>query len=75
MSSRTVADYECGFVPYYSSDSGRALYNHCGGDRVKIIVENILFQDTEKCVYPGLTDIEDHSRGRQTRDAWYVGNC
>ncbi len=67
--------YKCGFVPSYSSANGNALYNHCGETRVKIIVENIWFQDTEKCVYPGVTDIEGASRGSKTRDAWYIGNC
>jgi hypothetical protein len=67
--------YECGFVPLYQTPNKRSLYNHCGDGWVKIIVENVWFQDREKCVSPGLTDIEYYSNGYQTRDAWFVGGC
>jgi hypothetical protein len=67
--------YDCGFIPAYKTPGNRAWYNHCGGSPVKIVVENIWFQDKEKCVPGGLTDIEYYSGGYTTRDAWAVGGC
>ncbi|MBP2328144.1 hypothetical protein JOF56_008529 [Kibdelosporangium banguiense] len=74
-SARADTFYDCGFLPAYKTPGKRAWYNHCGDGPVKIIVENIWFQDREKCVPPGLTDIEYYSGGYTTRDAWYVGGC
>lgn len=38
-------------------------------------VTTVWFTDKERCVPPGLTDIEYYVNGYQTRDAWYVGGC
>lgn len=75
-SAGTQSFYNCGFIEGYKTPGGRAWYNHCAsGGAVKIIVENVLFQDKEKCVPPGITDIEYYVGGWKTRDAWAVGSC
>ena len=66
-----AAPEPCG---YFESGYGYH-YNHCASGHVKIHIDVVRGFDETRCVGGGISLLGLKAKGREVRNAWYIGEC